>query len=114
MERMRKDGNFPSMEALEKDIVSRGLNLDDVKEKIRVQYLTTRVLESEVYTQVSFPTNDDIRKYYDAHLQDFNRPAGVHIQEITMITGNREPEQMESQRKKAEAALSAVKKGDDF
>src|SRR5215467_6987620 len=66
----------------------------------------------EIYRQAE-PTNDEIRRYYDAHAQDFNRPAGVHVREITILT-NGEPEQIESQRKKAEAALAALKKGDDF
>jgi parvulin-like peptidyl-prolyl isomerase len=58
--------------------------------------------------------NDEIRRYYDAHAQDFNRPAGVFVREITILTRNREPEQIERQRKKAEAALAAVKNGSDF
>src|SRR5262249_7676139 len=59
-------------------------------------------------------TNEDIRKYYDSHQKDFDRPAGIHLREITVITENRGPEEIASQRKKIDEALAAVKKGDDF
>ena len=111
MERWRQARNLPTMEALEQEIVSIGSSLDEEKQKMREAWLTSRVL-FEIYRQAE-PTDDEIRRYYDAHAQDFNRPAGVHVREITILT-NGEPEQIESQRKKAEAALAALKKGDDF
>jgi hypothetical protein len=113
MERWRQQLDLPTMEALEQDLVSRGLNPDEVKEKMRVMVLTSRV-QNDFQSQVQYPTYKDIRRYYDEHAQDFNRPAGVHVREITILTGNREPEQIERQRKKAEAALKAVKGGADF
>jgi len=113
MDRLRQEQKLDSIEALEKEIVSQGYNLDDFKQNIRVQYLTSQVMQREVYPRV-IVTNDEVRKYYDAHVKDFDRPAGIRVREITIITENRGPEQIESQRKKAEEALAAVKKGDDF
>src|SRR5262249_44034570 len=107
MERWRQARNLPTLEALEQEIVSNGSSLDEEKQKIREAYLVSRVRIYEIYPQAE-PTNDEIRSYYDAHAQDFNRPAGVHVREITILT-NREPEQIESQRRKAEAALAALK-----
>jgi parvulin-like peptidyl-prolyl isomerase len=113
MERMRQERKLESAEALEKEIVSQGYTVDEVKENIRTQYLTTQVLQHEVYGRVTI-TNDEIRKYYDEHQKDFDKPAGVHLREITVITENRGPEEANSQKKKIEEALAAVKKGEDF
>jgi hypothetical protein len=63
----------------------------------------------EVYPKV-IVTNEEVRKYYDGHVKDFDRPAGLRLREITVLTENRGPELIEGQRKKAEEALAAVKK----
>jgi parvulin-like peptidyl-prolyl isomerase len=102
-----------SQEALEKEIVSQGYTVDEVKQNILTRYLTDSVLQREVYGRVVL-TNEDIRKYYDSHQKDFDRPAGIHLREITVITENRGPEEIAAQRKKIDEALAAVKKGDDF
>jgi parvulin-like peptidyl-prolyl isomerase len=113
MDRLRQERKLESIEALEKEIVAQGFTLDDFKQNIRVQYLTSQVMQREVYPRVII-TNDEVRKYYDAHVKDFDRPAGIRVREITVITENRGPEETANQRKKAEEALAAAKKGDDF
>jgi peptidyl-prolyl cis-trans isomerase SurA len=113
MDRLRQERKLESIEELEKEIVSQGYSLDEFKQNIRVQYLSSQVMQREVYPRV-IVTNDEVRKYYDAHVKDFDRPAGIRVREITVITENRGPEEAASQRKKAEEALAAVKKGDDF
>lgn len=113
LEKMRQERKLESQDALEKEIVAQGYTLDEVKQNIRTRYLTESVLQREVYSRVTV-TNEEMRKYYDAHQKDFDRPAGVHLSEITVLTENRGPEEIESQHKKLEEALAAVKKGDDF
>jgi peptidyl-prolyl cis-trans isomerase SurA len=113
LERMRQERKLPTNEALEKEIVSQGYTVDEVKENLRVQVLRDQVLQREVYSRVVI-TNDEVRKYYDEHQKDFDRPAGIHLREITVITENRGEEEKASQRKKIEEAQAAVKKGEDF
>jgi peptidyl-prolyl cis-trans isomerase SurA len=112
-DRLRQERKLDSIEALEKEIVAQGFTVPEFEQNIRVQYLTSRVIEREVYPKV-IVTNEEIRKYYDAHQKDFDRPAGIRVREITILTENRGPEEIEQQRQKAEEALAAVKKGDDF
>src|SRR5207237_10594870 len=59
-------------------------------------------------------TTEDMRKYYEANLKNFDRPAGIRVREISVYTENRGPAEKESQKKKIEEALAAVKKGDNF
>jgi peptidyl-prolyl cis-trans isomerase SurA len=113
MERMRQEYKFESGEALEKAIIEQGNNIDEFKQEIKTRYLTGQVLGREVYGKVII-TMEDLRKYYDEHKKDFDRPEGVRLREIVISTENRGPEEIENQRKKAEEALAAVKKGDDF
>jgi peptidyl-prolyl cis-trans isomerase SurA len=113
LEKMRQDYKLESQEALEKEIVTQGYTVDEVKQNIRTRYLSDQVLQREVYPKVVI-TNDEVRKYYDAHTKEFDKPAGIHLREIEVLTENRGPEEIASQKKKIEEALAAVKKGDDF
>jgi peptidyl-prolyl cis-trans isomerase SurA len=113
MDRLRQQRKLDSLDALEKEIVGQGYSLDDFKQNIRLQYLTEEVRRREVYPKVTI-TTEEVRKYYDSHIKDFDRPAGYGIREITVLTQNRGPELIEAQRKKAEEALAELKKGEDF
>jgi len=113
MDRLRQERKLESLEALEKEIVAAGYNLDEFKQNIALSYLTEQVMGREVYGRV-IVTNEEVRKYYDSHISDFDRPAGMRLREITVLTEDRGPELIEAQRKKAEEALAALKKGDDF
>jgi peptidyl-prolyl cis-trans isomerase SurA len=113
MDQLRQQRKLDSLEALYKEIETQGYSLDDFRNNIKVKYLREEVLRREVYGRVII-TNEEVRKYYDAHIKEFDRPAGIWLREITFLTENRGPELVAGQKKKAEDALAAVKKGDDF
>jgi peptidyl-prolyl cis-trans isomerase SurA len=113
MERMRQENKFESTEALEKAIIAQGYNLDEFKQDIRTRYLTGQVLGREVYSRI-IVTVEEMRKYYEEHKKEFDRPEGIRISEIAVNAENRTPDEVENQRKKVEDALAAVRKGEDF
>ena len=113
MERLRQERKHATLESLEKEIVEAGYSLDEFKRGIQTRYLSQQVLQREVYGRV-IVTTEEMRKYYDEHVKDFDRPAGIRVRAIFVYTENRGPEEIASQRKKAEEALAAVKKGDEF
>src|SRR5215472_1768280 len=88
-EQMRQEQNrqnpqkpINSIDELEKAI-SQQMSLDDFKQRIKTTYLRNQVLAREVYNRVIIST-EELRKYYDGHTKDFDRPAGVHLREITV------------------------------
>src|ERR1043166_1305010 len=113
MEQLRQERKLPSLDDLKKAIVAQGFTVDEFKQNIKTRYLTQQVLQREVYGRVVV-TTEEMRKYYDGNVKNFDRPAGIRVGEISVYTENRGPEEIESQRKKIEEALAAVKKGDNF
>jgi peptidyl-prolyl cis-trans isomerase SurA len=113
MEQLRTERNFATMEELEKAIMKDYGDVEEFKNDIRAQVLTRRVIEHEVYRQIVI-TQEEQRKYYEEHKQEFDKPAGVRLSEIVILVDRRLPDQVATQRKKAEEALAAIKKGDDF
>jgi peptidyl-prolyl cis-trans isomerase SurA len=113
MEDLRVQQKFETREELEKAIIKDYGDLDEFKNDIRTKFLTQQVIEHEVYGRM-IVTNEEMRRYYDEHTKDFDRPAGIRISEITVLVDRRLPDQVAVQRKKIEDALAAVKKGDNF
>ena len=113
MEQLRQERKLASMDELEKAIVQQGMQVDEFKQNIRTRYLTSQVLQREVYGRVVI-TMDEMKKYYEGNTKSFDRPAGIRVREISVYTENRGPAEIESQKKKIEEALTAIKKGDNF
>jgi peptidyl-prolyl cis-trans isomerase SurA len=110
---VRKQNGLASMEDLEKAVESSGLAWEDYKTTIRNGLLTQEVVRREVGSHINIP-NDEVKKYYDAHPQEFTRPEQVVLSEIFLSTEGKSPEETASVQKKAEDLRNRVMKGDDF
>src|SRR5215467_2064177 len=113
MEQLRQERKLASLDDLEKAIVAQGYSVDEFKQNIKTRYLSSQVLQREVYGRVVV-TTDEMKKYYEGNIKNFDRPAGIRVREISVYTENRGPAEIESQKKKIEEALAAVKKGENF
>ena len=113
MEQLREERKFATMDELERAIIKDYGDLDEFKEDILARVLTQKVIDHEVYGHIVV-TQEEERKFYEAHKTDFDKPAGVRLSEIVVFVDRRLPDQVATQRKKAEDALAALKKGDDF
>src|ERR1700723_2272580 len=110
---VRKQNQLASMEDLEKAVEGSGLAWEDYKTTIRNGILTQEVVRREVGSHINIPS-EDVKKYYEAHPQEFTRPEQVVLSEIFLSTEGKSPEEMESVQKKAEDLRNRVLKGDDF
>src|SRR6202789_1335875 len=110
---VRKQNQLASMEDLEKAVEGSGLAWEDYKTTIRNGLLTQEVVRREVGSHINIP-GDEVKKYYDAHPQEFTRPEQVVLTEIFLSTEGKSPEEMESVQKKTEDLRNRVVKGDDF
>jgi peptidyl-prolyl cis-trans isomerase SurA len=113
MEQLREERKFPTMEDLEKAIVKDYGDLEEFKNDIRTKFLWQQVIDHEVYGRIVI-TNEEMRKFYDEHMNEFDKPAGIRLSEIVVLIDRRLPDQVATQRKKIEEAHAALKKGEDF
>ena len=110
---VRKKNNLTSMEDLEKAVEGEGISWEDYKSQIRNNLLTQEVIRKEVGSRIDIG-NDEVKKYYEEHKQDFNRPEQVVLAEISLSTDGKTPEEIAAIQKKAEDLLGRVKKGEEF
>ena len=114
MDEVRKQNGLNSMEELEKAVESSGIAWEDYKTQIRNGLLTQEVMRKEVGSRINIGS-DEVKKYYDAHPQEFTRPEQVALAEIFLSTEGKSPEEIAAVQKKAEDLHDRVMKGgEDF
>src|SRR5580692_6866290 len=101
LDEVRVQNHMNSLEELEKAVEGSGLAWEDYKTTIRNGLLTQEVVRREVGSHINIG-NDEVKKYYDAHPQEFTRPEQVVLSEIFLSTEGKSPEEVESVQKKAE------------
>jgi peptidyl-prolyl cis-trans isomerase SurA len=81
LDEMRKQMNLGSMEELEKAAEAQGASYEDFKQNLRNQIITQRVIGQEVGSKLAM-NKDDVRKFYDQHRAEMERPEQVRLAEI--------------------------------
>jgi peptidyl-prolyl cis-trans isomerase SurA len=110
---VRKQNKLATLEDLEKAVESSGVVWEDYKEQLRNSIMTQQVIQREVGGRMDIGS-DEVKKYYDAHKQDFVRPEEVDLTEIMLSTEGKSPEEIASVRTRAEDLHNRLVKGEDF
>jgi peptidyl-prolyl cis-trans isomerase SurA len=113
LDRIRQQNNFSTMEDFQKAVETSGMNWEDYKDSIRNRLLTQDVIRQEVGSHIIID-QEEARKYYAAHTQEFNRPEEVYLREIFVSTQGKSPAEIPVLQKKAEALLQRVRNGESF
>jgi peptidyl-prolyl cis-trans isomerase SurA len=110
---VRKQNTLATMEDLEKAVEQQGIVWEDYKNQLRNSILTQEVIRKEVGGRMDIGS-DEIKKYYDAHQQEFTRPEQVALAEIFLSTEGKSPEEIDAVRTKADDFHNRLVKGEDF
>jgi parvulin-like peptidyl-prolyl isomerase len=107
--RVAKGSNIPSIEQLDEAMKQEGLNLSDIKETLRRQYMKQAVLQREVDAKIYYNLTDaELRKYYEANRSKF---ASVTISEIFLSLAGRSEAEVQA---KAADIIARARGGADF
>ncbi|MCA1594236.1 MAG: peptidyl-prolyl cis-trans isomerase [Acidobacteria bacterium] len=109
--RVANSQGINSIEALEAEMRKEGMSLSDVRQTLRAQYMKQAVFQREVDAKIYFGlTNDDLKKYYDAHRDKFQ---SVTLSEIFLsLAGRTEPDVLAKARQLAAQARGGVNFGE--
>ncbi len=113
LDQIRQQMNLPSMEALEEAVNAQGVNYEDFRHNLSEGFLTQRVIGQEVGSRIVV-TPAEIGAYYEEHKKEFERPEGVHIQQILILTENKPEEEIPAFEKKAQEVLAKARDGQSF
>jgi peptidyl-prolyl cis-trans isomerase SurA len=113
LDEVRKENNLATMDDLEKAVEKQGIVWEDYKQQMRNGLLTQKVIQQEVGGRMDIGP-DEIKKYYDAHKQDFVRQEQVDLSEIFLSTEGKTPEEIAAIKTKADDLHKRIVNGDDF
>jgi peptidyl-prolyl cis-trans isomerase SurA len=113
LDEVRKENNLATMDDLEKAVEKQGIVWEDYKQQMKNGLLTQKVIQQEVGGRMDIGP-DEIKKYYDAHKQDFVRKEQVDLSEIFLSTEGKTPEEIAAMKTKADDLHKRIVNGDDF
>ena len=92
---------------------SGGMPFEDVKQQMKNQMLTQRVIGQEVGRNINIP-QADIQKYYDEHKAEFIREEMVFLSEILIVPTDKNPAGWAAAEKKAKDVSNRARNGEKF
>ena len=113
LDEVRKENGLATMDDLEKAVEKQGIVWEDYKQQMKNGLLTQKVIQQEVGGRMDIGP-DEIKKYYDAHKQDFNSPEQVDLSEIFLNTDGKTPEEVAAVKTKADDLHKQLVNGADF
>src|SRR6202167_134305 len=87
---VRKQNTLGTLEELEKAVEQQGIVWEDYKTQLRNSLLTQEVIRREVGGRMNIGS-DEVKAYYEAHKQEFNRPEQVSLAELFLRTDGKTP-----------------------
>ena len=112
MLQIANDQGITSIEKLYEAMRQSGLNPDDVRRTMRTEMTKQAVLQQEVDRRVYLGfTPDEVKKYFDAHPDQFRKPESIKLSEIWLSTTGKDDAAVKARVMELVAQLRA---GADF
>src|SRR5580765_7769462 len=86
LDNIKKENKMESEEQFQAALKSENMTLADLRRNLERQMIQQRVQQNEVLGKIGV-TDDEARRYYEAHLNEFTTPPTVTLREI-LVTVN--------------------------
>jgi parvulin-like peptidyl-prolyl isomerase len=107
-----KEQNIKTIEELDEAMRKSGYSMSDVRQSMRTEMMKNAVMQHEVESKIFFGiSNDELKKYFDAHRENFKKPESVTLSEIFLsLAGKNEAEV----KARAAQLVADARAGKDF
>ncbi|MGO9232246.1 MAG: peptidylprolyl isomerase [Bryobacteraceae bacterium] len=90
-----------------------GIPFEEYKQKMTNEFLQRRLVGQEIGARIAVP-EPELRKYYEAHKDQYVRKAQVFLSQILISTEGKTPEQVDAAETKAKEIVARARKGEKF
>lgn len=105
---------FPSEEAFDQALSSRGITTQKLKANIHEGLLRQQIIDQEVLQKVSV-SPEELQSFFREHKDDYVQEEAVHARHILFrVATDASPEDDQKAQNRATAVLAKAKKGEDF
>src|SRR5262245_37646388 len=88
VDNIRKENKIETDEQFQAALKSENLSMADLRRNLERSMISQRVQQNEVMAKIGV-TDEEAKKYYDAHLNEFTTPPTVTLREILVaVTGD--------------------------
>jgi peptidyl-prolyl cis-trans isomerase SurA len=81
LENLKTQNKIENDEQLQAALKQEGMTMSDLRRNMERQMLYSNVQQVEVFARVAV-TEEEARKYYDAHMSEFTTPSSIMLREI--------------------------------
>jgi parvulin-like peptidyl-prolyl isomerase len=101
-----------TIEKLYEAMRQSGLNPDDVRRTMRTEMMKQAVIQQEVDRRVYLGfTPDEVKKYFDAHPDQFRKPESIKLSEIWLSTAGKDEAAVKA---RVQELIAQIRAGADF
>ena len=109
-----KETNYLTDEKLRAALAQDGMTMEEYREKIKGQLLRTRLVNLKVKSKIVI-TKEDIKAYYEKHIDEFGGKPKYHIRNIILkVPLFTDTEKKLEIKKKMDEILEKLKSGESF
>src|SRR5262245_53340671 len=117
IENIKKENKFETEEQFQEALKSENLSMADLRRNLERQVIISRVQQAEVFGRIAV-SDDEARKYYDAHLSEFTAVPTVTLREILVSVplenGNVNVAKDDEAKEKAQTIRQRALNGESF
>ncbi|PYR25693.1 MAG: hypothetical protein DMF92_20065, partial [Acidobacteria bacterium] len=81
LDNIKKENKLESDEQFQAALKQENMSMTDLRRNLEKQMIVTRVQQNEVFGRVGV-SEEEARKYYDSHLNEFTTPRTIMLREI--------------------------------
>ncbi len=117
VDNIRKENKLDSEERFQAALKQENMTITDLRRQIERNVIASRVQQAEVFGKIGI-SEDEARKYYDTHTEEFTTNASVTLREVLVSVPNDGKALNvgldEAAKEKAEQLRARAVAGDDF
>lgn len=117
VENIRKENKIETEEQFQAALKAENMTLADLRRNLERQMIVQRVQQNEVMGKIGV-TEEEARKYYETHINEFTTPPAVTLREIVVALPTDEKginvAADEAAKTRIDALRARVKAGEDF
>jgi len=107
-----REQNITTMEKLEEAMRASGVSPEAVRQTMRTEMMKQAVIQREVDAKIFYgATQDELRRYFDAHKEMFRKPESVELSEIFLSLAGKPESDVKA---RANQLVTQVRGGADF
>jgi peptidyl-prolyl cis-trans isomerase SurA len=113
LENIKRDNNLKSDEELQAALKQENMSLADLRKNVERSMIVSRVQQTEVLGRIAV-SEDEARRYYDSHVNEFTTPQTVTLREIFVAVPDEGTAADAAARQKADDIRRRVLAGESF